>query len=183
MVIKWTLLNLLASFKTLLNDFSFNISSLFLCLSYWFLALLFNFFNWLWCFLLLNLYWDNFFDFNCFFFIFFGKSFLFTNVFSENFFIFGSSFFLCFEVIDLHLFEQLLSSDSLFCNQSLDFWCFEESFIFSFDFSVNNVFSNIILLSKSKDFSNIVSSLRSDSSWSVSISDAFDFSVSFLDNS
>jgi len=82
----------------------------------------------------------------------------------------------------LQFLVELLSSESLLGNKSLDLWSSVENSIFlSFfltlllgdlllNLSHNDVLSNIILLSKSKSCSNVANSLWSESSWSLGIS-------------
>jgi len=97
---------------------------------------------------------------------------LLLDVLGEHLLILGSGFSLSLEVGLLGLLVELLSSDSFLSDESLDFRCFEEGFVLFLDFSVDNVLSNIVLLSESEHLPDIVGSLGSKLSRSVSIGDA-----------
>src|SRR5258708_6669 len=108
-----------------------------LCCFLWcFLFLLLSRFNFLFSYFFLINFLLNYSFFLMFFTSFFGimNCLSFLHVLRKNFIIFGSSIFLCFESIDFSILIELLSSDSLFSNESLDFGRFIESFILSFDF-------------------------------------------------
>ena len=104
----------------------------------------------------------------------------FFNVFRKNLFVFSSLVLGGFVFVQSNFLFQSLSSQSLFSDNSLDSRRFVESLVTFLDFSSHDVLSYIILLSQSEDLSNVVSSLWSQLSWLISISDSFNFSFSLL---
>lgn len=108
--------------------------------------------------------------------------FLFLDVLSKNLVILGSQFLLSFESVNSVSLLELLSSDSLLSNKSLDLWSFEECLILSLDLSLDNILSHIILLSEREELSNGASSLGSSSLWSISVSDTFNIFITLLLN-
>lgn len=111
------------------------------------------------------------------------SGFSFLDILGEDFIVLGLLFLGFLESVDLLSLHELLSSDSLFSNESLDLWWFVESLITLLDFSSNNVLSNIVLLSESEDLSNVAGSLGAESSWLVTVGNTFDFLVTLLDDS
>lgn len=92
------------------------------------------------------------------------------------------SFLAGFPGVDSGVLVDDLSSNSLFGDESLDVGGFVENFtvtLSGFSWSSNNVLSNIIGLSENESFSNVSSSLWSESSWSFGIGESFNFSISF----
>lgn len=79
-------------------------------------------------------------------------------------------------------FGENLSSNSFFSNKSLDLWGFVESLISFFQFSSDNVLSNIVLFSQSEGLSDVIGSFWSESSWSLSISKSSNFLWSFFND-
>lgn len=76
-----------------------------------------------------------------------------------------------------------LSSKSLLGNESLNVWGFVVSLVSSFDFSSDNILSNIILtLSEGESLNNVGNSLWSESSWSLRIGEASDVLLSLNEN-
>jgi len=93
-----------------------------------------------------------------------------------SFFTSSPSFFLSSVV-------HLLSSYSFISYQPLDSWCFIEHLsAFAFDCSVYDVLTYIILLSKDESLSDGTDFLWSESSWSLTISKSFNFSVTLYEN-
>ena len=86
-------------------------------------------------------------------------------------------------VINLGFLADNLSSESLFGNESLDLWCLVEGLVSLLDFSSNNIFGNIILLSESECCSNVSNSLWSESSWSLSVGKTLVLVFSLNENS
>ena len=82
-----------------------------------------------------------------------------------------------------------LSSDSLLSDQSLNLGALIEGLVSLLDFSPDDVLSHIINLacffgvSESEHFSDIVSSLGAESSWSLVVSKSLDLLVSLLGDS
>ena len=111
------------------------------------------------------------------------SSFLFLDVFGKNLVILCLVVLGFLESVNLVSLVELLSSDSLFSDESLNLWWFVEGLVSLLDFSSHDILSNIILLSKGEYLSNITGSLGSESSWLLSISDTFDFSISLLGDS
>jgi len=89
------------------------------------------------------------------------KSFSFLDELGKNLIVFSLVFFSLSESLLLQVLFDLLSSDSLFSDQSLDLWWLVEGLVTLFDFSSDDVLSYIILLSESKYLSDIVGSLGS----------------------
>ena len=85
-------------------------------------------------------------------------------------------------VLDLSSLVDNLSSDSLFGDESLDSWSFVDGLVTSFDFSSDNVLSNIILLSEHESVSDVVGSLWTKSSWSFGIGESGNFTISLDEN-
>jgi hypothetical protein len=75
-----------------------------------------------------------------------------------------------------------LSSDSLLGDESLDLWALVEGLVSLDDSSSDNVLGNVVLLSESEGSSNVVGSLWSKSSWSLSISKASNLTWSLNEN-
>ena len=92
------------------------------------------------------------------------------------------SFLACFPCWFFVGFSENLSSDSFFCNKSLNLGGFVESLISFFQFSSDNVLSYIVLFSQSKSCSDVIGSLWSESSWSLSISESSNFLWSFFND-
>jgi len=123
---------------------------------------------------------------------FFVSSLLFLEELGKQLFVSDISFLSGSPFILLRLSIQLLSSKSLFCDESLDLWSFVESlfhfgiislFDFLFNSSLNNVLSDIILLSKSESASDMIGSFWTESSWLLFISEASNFTNTFLEYS
>lgn len=85
-------------------------------------------------------------------------------------------------LVDLDSLVDDLSSDSLLGDESLDLWCLVEGLVSSLDLSSDNVLGDIVLLSKSESSSDVVSSLWSESSWSLVVSESFDFTLALDEN-
>lgn len=75
-----------------------------------------------------------------------------------------------------------LSSDSLLGDESLDLWALVEGLVSLDNSSSDNVLGNVVLLSESEGSSNVVGSLWSKSSWSLSISKASNLTWSLNEN-
>ena len=111
-------------------------------------------------------------------------SFLFLKIFREELLVSDVSFFVWFPGINSVSLVDNLSSNSLLGDESLDVGGFVESFsILLSNLSSNNVFSDIVSLSKNESFSNVSGSLWSKSSWSLGVSETFNFTISLLENS
>jgi hypothetical protein len=96
--------------------------------------------------------------------------------FRKKFFISNVSFLRCFPGFSFTLLVEDLSSKSLFGNQSLDFSGFVESLITLDKGTTDNIFSNIILGTKSESSLDGTSSLGTKSSWFLSIGKSSNFS-------
>jgi hypothetical protein len=111
-------------------------------------------------------------------------SFLLLKIFGEELLVGDVSFFVGFPGINSGSLGENLSSNSLFGDESLDVSGFVESLtVFLSYLSSNNVFSDIVGLSENESFSNVSSSLWSESSWSFGIGESFNFTISLLENS
>lgn len=109
-------------------------------------------------------------------------SFLLLEIFGEEFLVSDVSFLVGFPGVDSGVLVDDLSSNSLFGDESLDRGGFVENFTVTgsgFSWSSDNVLSNIIGLSENESFSDVSSSLWSESSWSFGIGESFNFSISF----
>ena len=113
-------------------------------------------------------------------------SFLLLEIFGEEFLVGDVSLLVGFPSVDSGSLVDDLSSNSLFGDESLDVGGFVENFtvtLSGFSWSSNNVLSDIIGLSENESFSNVSSSLWSESSWSFGIGESFNFSISFDEDS
>ena len=113
-------------------------------------------------------------------------SFLLLEIFGEEFLVGDVSLLVGFPSINSGVLVDDLSSNSLFGDESLDVGGFVENFTITgsgFSWSSNNVLSDIIGLSENESFSNVSSSLWSESSWSFGIGESFNFSISFDEDS
>jgi len=122
--------------------------------------------------------------------LFLVGSFLILKELGEELFVSNMSILGGGPVVLLSLGVELLSSESLLSNKSLDLWSsienFFDLFFSNFDLLLNlshdNILSDIVLFSKSKSGSNVTSSLRSKSSWSLGIGESSNFTLSLLKN-
>ena len=104
-------------------------------------------------------------------------SLLFLGKLRKEFFVFLMGLFGCLEAILLILLVELLSSKTGLGDQALYLRALVESLILSFDFASDNIFANIIFpFFKSESLDDIVSSLGTKSSWSLSIGKCSNFS-------
>lgn len=103
-------------------------------------------------------------------------------VLRENLFVWFSCFSASLPSLFLSLLHNSLSSQSSGSNESLDVWSFVSSLLSNFDFSSNNEFGWVILLSECENFSDAADSLWSKSSWSFGISESWNFSISLNEN-
>ena len=151
----------------------------------WSLFLLLNFLHWcgflgfsLWCFFSWGgFHWSSWFSMTVM------GGFLLLDVLGEDLVVLCLVILGLLKLLNLCSLDELLSSDSLLSDESLNLGGFVESLISLFDFSSNNVLSDIVLLSESEDLSDVVGSLGAESSWLISIGDTFDFSISLLGDS
>ena len=113
-------------------------------------------------------------------------SFLLLEVLGEEFLVRDVGLFVGFPGVDSGVLGDDLSSNSLLGDESLDVGGFVENFTIGssgLSWSSDNVLSNIIGLSNNESFSNVSSSLWSESSWSFGIGESFNFSISFDEDS
>jgi len=110
------------------------------------------------------------------------SSFSLLDVLWEDLVVLGSLLLGSLESVDLLSLDELLSSESLLGDESLDLWWLVESLVSLLDFSSDNVLSNIVLLSEGEDLSNVVGSLGAESSWLVTVSNTFDLLIALLDD-
>ena len=75
-----------------------------------------------------------------------------------------------------------LSSEPLLGDESLDLGRLVEGLVALLDLSSNDVLGDIVLLSQSEGLSDLVDSLRSESSWLVIVGEALNFTWSLLEN-
>lgn len=86
-------------------------------------------------------------------------------------------------VLLLGLLVDNLSSDSLLGDESLNAWRLVEGLVTSLELSSNDVLSDIILsLSENESFSNVSSSLWSESSWSLDVGKSNNVLISLDEN-
>lgn len=97
--------------------------------------------------------------------------------------ILRSLFLLELECLFLSLFKESLPSQSLFGDESLDLRRLVKGLVLLFDLSSHDILPDIVLLSQSKDLSDVVGSLGSESSWLVTIGDSLDLLLSLLHDS
>ena len=82
--------------------------------------------------------------------------------------------------LELDLLVNLLSSDSLVSDETLNLGGLVESLISLFDLTADDVLAYIIALSEAEDLPDGGSSLWSESSWLLSIGNSGNVSVTFL---
>lgn len=108
---------------------------------------------------------------------------LFLDEVGEKFLVLGLGVFGELVSLELDLFHDLLSADSLVSDESLDLGGFVEGLVTFLDLTTDNIFANIIALSETEDLSDGGGSLWSKSSWFLAISDSWNVSITLLDNS
>ena len=109
-------------------------------------------------------------------------SLLFLEIFREELLVSHRCFSRGLPGVDLSRLVESLTSVSLLSNKSLDLGGFVESLITKFNFSTDNVFGNIILLSESESLSNLANSLGTKSSGSLGIGKSGNVSITLLEN-
>jgi len=82
----------------------------------------------------------------------------------------------------LALLVESLASVSLLGDESLNLGGFVESLVTAFDLPTDNVFGNIVLLSKGEGLSNLANSLGTESSGSLSVGETSDVGFTLLEN-
>ena len=111
-----------------------------------------------------------------------GSSFLFLKILGEDLFVGLGVFFACLPSSFLISLQDGLSSKSGGGNESLNVWRLVSGLLSSLDFSSDNIFSWVILLSEGECCSDTADSLWSKSSWSWSIGESWDFLISLNKN-
>lgn len=96
--------------------------------------------------------------------------------------VLSSSISLGLSVSDLQSLQVSLSLQSLWSNQSLDLWSLGVLLLTLDNLSSDDVLSNIILLGQTKELSDVVGSLRTQSLWNLGVSQTLKLSITLLDN-
>lgn len=110
-------------------------------------------------------------------------SLLLLDVLGEDLFVLGSVFSLLLEAFNSGSLGELLSSESLLGNESLDLGRLVEGLVTLLDFTSNNVLSNVVSLSESEGLSNGAGSLGSESSGLNVVGNTVDVLLTLLDDS
>jgi len=101
----------------------------------------------------------------------------------ENFVIFFALLLGVLNSVDLVSLADLLSTESLFGDHTLNFGCLVESLIVFLNFTVNNVLLDIVdLFDEVEVFSNVVCSFLSESVRVFFVGESIDLVVSLVDN-
>lgn len=101
---------------------------------------------------------------------------------SQQLSVLSSSVSLLLSVVDLLGLQSSLSLQSLRGDQSLDLWGLGEGLAVLLDSSSDNVVSDVVLLSQTKELSDVVGSLWTQSLWGGDVSQTLNVGLTLLDN-
>ena len=107
---------------------------------------------------------------------------LLLDVLGEDLIVLGLEFLGLLESLDLGDLEELLSSESLLGDESLDLSGLVEGLVALLDFSSHNVLSHVVGLSESEHLSDVAGSLGTTSAGLGVGGNAIDFSLTLLDD-
>ena len=111
-----------------------------------------------------------------------GSGFLLLKILGEDFLVGLGVFLACLPSLLLGLLQNSLSSQSGGSDESLNVWRLVSGLLANFDFSSNNIFSWVILLSEGECLSDAADSLWPKSSWSCGIGESWNFLISLNEN-
>lgn len=106
----------------------------------------------------------------------------FVQTLSQQLGVFGSSVSLSLSVVDLLGLQSSLSLQGLRSHQSLDLWSLGVGLAVLLDGSSDDVVSDIVLLRQTKELSDVVGSLWTQSLWGGHVGQTFNVSLTLLDN-
>ena len=109
-----------------------------------------------------------------------SSSLSFLDVLGKDLVVIGSELLGLLEAVDLCLLGELLSSESLFGNESLDLGALVESLVTLLDLAANNVLSDVVLLAEGEDLADVAGSLGAESAGLVVSGNTLDVSITLL---
>lgn len=104
------------------------------------------------------------------------------DVLGKNLVVLGLEFLGLLEAVDLCALDELLSSQPLLGDESLDVGGLVESLVTLLDFSSHNVLSHVVGLPESEHLSDVAGSLGSESAGLGVGGDSVDFGLTLLDD-
>ena len=111
-----------------------------------------------------------------------GNCLSFLDVLGEDLVVIGSELLGLLEALNLSLLGELLSSESLLGDESLDLGALVEGLVALLDFAADNVLSHVVVLAESEHLADVAGSLGSESAGLVVGGHTFDISVTLLDD-
>ena len=111
-----------------------------------------------------------------------GSNLPFLDVLGEDLVVIGSELLGLLEALNLGLLSELLSSESLLGDESLDLGALVEGLVLLLDFAADNVLSHVVVLAESEHLADVAGSLGSESAGLVVGGNSLDISITLLDD-
>ena len=104
------------------------------------------------------------------------------DVLGEDLIVVGSELLGLLEALNLGLLGELLSSESLLGNESLNLGALVEGLVLLLDLATHNVLSHVVLLAESEDLTDVGSSLGAEAAGLVVGGNTLDVSITLLND-
>lgn len=111
-----------------------------------------------------------------------GSNLPFLDVLGEDLVVIGSELLGLLEALNLGLLSELLSSESLLGDESLDLGALVEGLVLLLDFAADNVLSHVVVLAESEHLADVAGSLGTESAGLVVSGHTFNISITLLDD-